>query len=665
MILIILIILILIIVVVLETILLLKNNKKCAELFIQVEKFERGEIKKEYALPEDIPKKEYLLRFKKSLHKIALFFESINNVSIKTEKSSSRLSTQIQKILSNSSRISVNTERNSNETVQLTDFITEGSAAIEQIQASISSLNEHMTIQNGKVSANYNSVTIMAESIDTISSIATERIQDTKTLVDLTAHGSTKMNQTNECMKTVKESVAGVLSLNTIINSIAAQTNLLSMNAAIEAAHAGEAGKGFAVVAEEIRKLATLTANNAKNIAITLKELNSNINLASDLSNSSGSTFKEIESGVDKVASAFSDITDRTGHLLGNAKDVTSNISELVQISEQTKSSISEMQIGARDVTETFENTKNLANTLKDSMEDLFSESKDINIISTHLCKSYFDINSVLLELVHSVSDLSHDSDTESNLEDRMLHKNLILAHINWVAKSRAIIDGTMSAEEANLTSSHDCQLGKWLDTDGSKNMASGTFKILNDKHDELHNSVKLIVTELSKGNRDKAKEIHTVLEALSEDIVGILSTLGNSKLVTFSPELSVGVKTFDDHHIVLFDIINKLADAMSSGESNNIIIEILKELIDYTDWHFHAEEVTFDRYNYPDKVAHKNVHTAMLKTANGLLNDAQSGKKVLSNEVLDFLQDWIFDHIMGIDKKYESFLRDKEIIID
>ncbi len=643
-----------------ESFVLFKKKDTHKDLFSKIDDFSKGNIERTDEIPDLIPGNNHLLKLKKSIHKVAVFFQSINNVSIRTEKSSGRLNTQVQKILLTSSKISVDTDKNVKITNNLTDHILEGSAAIEEIHASIASLNNKIELQNKKVNENYESITTMAESIDTIASVASERIKDSENLVNLTADGSKKIIQTNECIKTVKDSVEAVLSLNTIINSIASKTNLLSMNAAIEAAHAGEAGKGFAVVAEEIRKLASLTADNAKNISLTLKELDKNITLASSLSNSSGESFKKIENDVTKVATAFSDINRRSNLLLSSAKDVTTNITELVTISEQNKNSISEMEIGARGVTSTFENTKQLSNILNDSMEDLHKESKEINIVSTRLSQSYFEINKVLQELVNSVSSLSSSDEINSDLLSKIKFKNLILDHINWIAKTRAIIDGTMSISDAKLVSSKECNLGKWLSSVDRNEISNDQKRILISNHDELHRVIEEISEKTSKNNYEGINELFGNLTELSATIVDILTALSSDSLVTFTPELSVGVKKFDEHHKKLFSIINKLSNAMSNGLAGKSVTEIVKELVDYTDYHFKAEEEAFEQFNFPGKEDHIRIHNTMLKTARGLLEDAQHGKKVLSTELLEFLQDWILEHIMGTDKEYSSFLKNK-----
>jgi len=595
------------------------------------------------------------------ISKIAVFFERFKMFSVEIERFSRRLSTNIQRTISSASKITKSSEHNKERTATLFNYVSEGSAAVEEISASIASLREHIVIQNDKVGENQTSINVMLDNITEIAGIAQRRVSDNQQLVELTAAGSQKINKTNELINVVHESVNDVLSLNTVINSIASKTNLLSMNAAIEAAHAGDAGKGFAVVAEEIRKLATMTANNAKNISETLKELEKNINSASDLSSSSGKTFGEIKNGVDQVTNAFNDITERTGQLSTRASNVSSNIDELVHISSETKDSISEMEVGAEDLTGTFHNTKSLAENLNESMDNLFKNSADINFITTKLSTSYFDINNVLIKFVRNIAKITGSGTADDGLEKRMKNRNLILAHINWVAKSRAMIDGKITVENANVLSPHECELGKWLKTDESKTINSSSLTLLNDKHIIIHSIIKEISDNLKSGDIVAAKKLYGKMEPLSLDILQILST--GAKQLEWTPELSIGVDLFDGHHKILFDTINKLSESMAQGKGVSVLADIIGELIEHAVVHFNAEELNFEKYGYPQRVEHTTIHNNLISQAKEIKASLERGESVLSAEVLDFLQDWITDHIMKTDKDYEAFFKDKTII--
>lgn len=649
------IILILIIFNVLQALNKLATKKKTNKLYKELLNFNSNSTDIELS---SVDKNTILSNFKEQKKKMLTFFNLINSVGVKTERSSGKLSRDIRKTIYEVNEIGkfvVNVEDLANS---LFNYITDGSAAVEEIQASIESLNRQVDIQDDKVKENFTAVKSMTVSLDSISRTATDRMKNSEKLVELTAEGNRKINSTNEFMNIVKGSVEDVLTFNNVINSIAAQTNLLSMNAAIEAAHAGEAGKGFAVVAEEIRKLASLTADNAKNISVNLKELNLNINKASELSLTTGDTFKNINEEVTYVIDSFKDITNETTDLSGKSAEVTNRISDLVSLSEHTKNSMLEMSIGAKDVTQTFESTKTFGHNLNESIGGLSTASKDITQVVTGLSESFFSTNKVLISLVEGTA-LSSSDDTHK-LENSMVINNIILSHIAWELRAKSMIDGTLKSDSYDLVSAKSCYMGQWLDGDGKKILSSDVYSRLVSRHDELHQTVKKVVDYVNNGNKVAAMDEYHLLSDHSSAIIQMLSAGDSDDLVTWDKTLSIGVKQFDEQHMVLFELINNLAAAMSKGEASSKIGEVLGELIKYADIHFKTEEKVFEKYGYPGCEEHTVIHKNLVDTVIGLQDDLNRGKKVMSTEVLDFLQNWIYGHIMVEDKKYEEFLTSK-----
>lgn len=126
--------------------------------------------------------------------------------------------------------------------------------------------------------------------------------------------------------------------------------------------------------------------------------------------------------------------------------------------------------------------------------------------------------------------------------------------------------------------------------------------------------------------------------------------------LLQWTEELSVGVDEFDGHHKRMIGLLNDLHDAMSEGRGQAALSEILGELIDYTDYHFSAEEKAFDEHDYPDAGAHKEAHARLLEKARALKGEYDSGAAMMSLEVIEFLKSWVTDHIKGEDQKYTAF---------
>ena len=132
--------------------------------------------------------------------------------------------------------------------------------------------------------------------------------------------------------------------------------------------------------------------------------------------------------------------------------------------------------------------------------------------------------------------------------------------------------------------------------------------------------------------------------------------------MIQWSAALSVDVKEVDEQHKVLFNLINKLNDAMLQRRAKEEMGSIINELLKYTITHFSLEENYFDKFGYPDTAAHKAQHAHFIAETKKFKTELESGKLGLSIEVMTFLSDWLKNHIMGVDKKYTAFFHEKGI---
>jgi hemerythrin len=127
--------------------------------------------------------------------------------------------------------------------------------------------------------------------------------------------------------------------------------------------------------------------------------------------------------------------------------------------------------------------------------------------------------------------------------------------------------------------------------------------------------------------------------------------------LLTWSTEYSVEVESIDQQHQKLFAMLNELHDAMKAGKGTQTAPRILKKLVEYACEHFALEEALMAQANYPDLARHKAEHDKLTSEVAKLMQDVESGKTVLSMKLLQFLRNWLQDHILGCDKKYVSYL--------
>lgn len=128
---------------------------------------------------------------------------------------------------------------------------------------------------------------------------------------------------------------------------------------------------------------------------------------------------------------------------------------------------------------------------------------------------------------------------------------------------------------------------------------------------------------------------------------------------ITWNDSLSVKVLAIDQQHKKLVDMINELSDAMRSGKGRDVLSKIISGLILYTGTHFKTEEKYFDQFEYPEAEIHKKEHEAFVLKVLEFKKGFEKGDLNLTVEIMDFLSDWLQNHIKGSDKKYSQFFND------
>lgn len=183
----------------------------------------------------------------------------------------------------------------------------------------------------------------MSANMTSIANITAAKKRIASTLVEITKEGDAMVTETNRIIKQISESTGQMKSLTDLINGIASQTNLLSMNAAIEAAHAGEAGKGFGVVAEEIRKLSENTAEAVKGISVYLSSVIQRINEAQTASELSGKAFLRMTEGVADSAEAFDSIARMISEASLGSEGMVRAVSQINEVTGDVRAGADEI----------------------------------------------------------------------------------------------------------------------------------------------------------------------------------------------------------------------------------------------------------------------------------------------------------------------------------
>ncbi len=131
---------------------------------------------------------------------------------------------------------------------------------------------------------------------------------------------------------------------------------------------------------------------------------------------------------------------------------------------------------------------------------------------------------------------------------------------------------------------------------------------------------------------------------------------------IEFNETLKTNVALCDQQHQKLVALINDLHQAMKSGKGKEVIFQILSELVAYTDYHFKTEEDYFRKYAYPEALAHQKEHQELTETALALKSKVEKGESVITIEVMNFLKNWLNNHILKTDKKYGPYLNAKGV---
>jgi len=228
-------------------------------------------------------------------------------------------------------------------TQQVMGHINRALSLIEQINNLVHELNSHIGTQSLAVDESGKVTERMVDSLKRTSDFSRQKQQDIKGLIDNAAKGQEAMNETIQAVQSISQLIDGIGSTMKIISVIAANTNLLAMNAAIEAAHAGDAGRGFAVVADEIRRLSESTRENSRNISQTLSNIIKGINTTSRRSNETGGLITHMSEEINGFTATMSELINTLTELSAGSSEITTALETLRGHSDTVESGYGEM----------------------------------------------------------------------------------------------------------------------------------------------------------------------------------------------------------------------------------------------------------------------------------------------------------------------------------
>jgi methyl-accepting chemotaxis protein len=230
------------------------------------------------------------------------------------------------------------------------------------------------------VSQSSSAIEEMLANIQSVTTTLEKNSENVRELMKSSEDGKVGLQEVAADIQEIARESEGLLEINSVMENIASQTNLLSMNAAIEAAHAGEAGKGFAVVADEIRKLAESSGEQSKTISSVLKKMKSSVDKITVSTNNVLDRFESIDSGVKTVAEQEDNILRAMEEQNEGSKQVLQAISNVNDITQNVKSGSIEMLEGSEEVIREGKNLENVTQEITNGMNEMASGAEQINI---------------------------------------------------------------------------------------------------------------------------------------------------------------------------------------------------------------------------------------------------------------------------------------------
>lgn len=330
--------------------------------------------------------------FNNTFEKIHHLVSSVQDQSERLENVGVELASNMTETAAAINEITENIRSIKNQTINQSASVTETTSTMEQISGGIDRLSQLIKEQNLNIKESESSIQDLIGSIDSVVSTLAKNTQNIDELSRTSQAGRMVLDKITEAIQEVSRESESLMEISNVIQGIASQTNLLAMNAAIEAAHAGETGKGFAVVADEVRKLAENSSSQTNTITSVLAKIKESIATVISYAEEVVSQFTLIENGVATVSNQETTIRKTVENQSIDSKNVLQALNKLNDISSKVQSSSVEMLNGSNQITSEAKNMNNITQEINGGMNEMASGADQIS------------------EAVNSVNELSNEN---------------------------------------------------------------------------------------------------------------------------------------------------------------------------------------------------------------------------------------------------------------
>ncbi|MBI9104845.1 MAG: HAMP domain-containing protein [Spirochaetales bacterium] len=344
----------------------------------------------------EITSKDELSELSRNLNSFVRELNSgVQDIKVSSDKNKDikdHLAVEVGETVAQVEQIKEKTRNISRGVESLNESIAGSSQGVKVLGKNVETMTQVVASQLAMVEESSSAVTEMISSIANVGGITEKKGAATEVLVETARRGGEQLANTTRIIHEIHNSVDEISGTAAVIQSVASQTNLLAMNAAIEAAHAGDAGRGFAVVADEIRKLAETSSLNSKRISGVIKEVIKNIQEADSSGAETQKAFSDIDSEVKGVSQSLKEISSSMEELNIGGKQILQAMDELQNVSVEVTGSSQVMadvsgsfDMSIKSIEMITNEVKTGTNEIENSIDEIASSMDQVNDLAENL----------------------------------------------------------------------------------------------------------------------------------------------------------------------------------------------------------------------------------------------------------------------------------------